>query len=56
MDKEFEQNYYYKTAKGIYRNGYDSIRLSKRIAYYQNINYFDLMASVLSALNETSER
>ena len=34
MDEEFEQNYYSRTAKGIYRNAHDSITLLKRMAYY----------------------
>ena len=48
---DFEQNYWSRTASGIYRIGHDSIRLMKWIcyydrSYYENINYYDLMASV----------
>ena len=41
-----------RTAKGIHEIGHDAIRQMKWLAYhdkyYENINYFDLMASVLS--------
>ena len=60
MDSDSEQNHYSLTAKGIYRIGHESKRLIKRMAYYdkyyENINYFHLMASVLSCLHEISER
>ena len=47
----FEQNYWSRTAKGIYKIGHDSIRLMKWICfydrlYYENINYYDLMSSI----------
>ena len=47
----FEQNYWSRTAKGIYKIGHDSIRLMKWIcyydrSYYENINYYDLMSSI----------
>ena len=52
MDEDFEQNFTYRTAKGNYRCGHDSIRKVKWMAYYdgyyEKMNYFDLMASVLS--------
>ena len=32
---EFEQNYYSRTVEGIFKIGYDSIRLMKWIAYYE---------------------
>ena len=55
MGVEFEQNCYSQTATDIYKIGNDSIRLVKRMAYsdkrYENINCFDLRASVLSVLN-----
>ena len=58
MDKDFEQNHYSLTSKGDYEIGRHSIRLMKWMAYfdgyYGNINYFDLMASVLSCLKEIS--
>ena len=35
----FEQNYWSRTAKGIYKIGYDSIRLMKWICYYDRSYY-----------------
>ena len=57
----FEQNKYSITSTGIYRIGHDSIRLMKWIcffdrSYYENINYYDLMGSILTCLNEISKR
>ena len=54
---DFEQNYWSRTAKGIYRIGHDSIRLMKWICYYdrlyyENINYYDPMASICKYLIE----
>ena len=51
----FEQNYWSKTAKGIYKISHDSIRLMKWIcyydrSYYENINYFDLLGSICKYL------
>ena len=56
---DFEQNNYSINSTGIYRIGHDSIRLKKKIcsydrSYYENINYYDLMGSVLNCLNEIS--
>ena len=53
----FEHNKYSITSTGIYKIGHDSIRLMKWIcyydrSYYENINYYDLMGSVLKCLNE----
>ena len=47
----FEQNYWSRTATGIYKIGHDSIPLMKWIcyydrSYYENINYYDMMASI----------
>ena len=58
---DFEQNYYARTAIGLYKNGLDSIRLMNWLAlydrsYYENFNYYDLMASLLKCLNEMSEQ
>ena len=58
---DFEQDHYSKTAEGIYKVGHDSISLMKWLAYYdrsyyEKINYYDLMASVLTCLNEISAR
>ena len=53
----FEQDHFSRTATGIYKIGYESIRLMKWICYYdrsqyENINYFDLLCSVLKLLIE----
>ena len=47
----FEQNFWSRTVKGIYKKGHESIRLMKWISfydrsYYENINYYDLMSSL----------
>ena len=52
----FEQNYWSRTAEGIYKIGHDSIRLMKWICYYdrlcyENINDYKLMGSVCKYLN-----
>ena len=54
---DFEQNYWSRTSTGIYKIGHDSIRLMRWIwyydrSYYENISYYDLMASILTCLNE----
>ena len=58
--KEFEHNYRSTTAINYYRIGFGSIRLMEWIAFDDNfkgnINKFDLMASVLSCLNDISNR
>ena len=51
LNPSFEENFWSKTANGIYKIGHDSIRLMKWIcyydrSYYENINYYDLMASI----------
>ena len=56
-NSDFEQEYWSKTAIGIYKIGHDSIRLMKWLicydrSYYDNMNYFDLMGSILACLNE----
>ena len=60
MDADFERNHFSRTEKSIYLNGHRCIRLMNLMAYYQryceNINYFDLMTSVLFILNESSRR
>ena len=53
----FEQNYWSRTSTGIYKIGHDSIRLMKWIcyydrSYYENINYYDLMASICKYLKK----
>ena len=57
----FEQNYWSRTAEGIYKIGHNSILLMKWIcfcdrSYYENIIYYDLLRSILSCLNEISKR
>ena len=58
--EKFEQNYYSRTAKGIYRIGHNGARFFNWMAYYEkhyeNNHYFVLMGNVLSALNEVSEQ
>ena len=60
-NSDFEQNYWSKTAIGVYKIRHDSIRIMKWICYYdrshhENVNYFDLMGSVCRYLYEISER
>ena len=60
-NSDFEQDHWSRTAEGIYKIGQDSIRLIKWKTYYdrsyhENINYYDLMGSVLNCLNEISQR
>ena len=60
-NSDIEQNYWSRTATGIYEKGHDSIRLMKWICYYdrsyfENINHYDLLGSVCRHLNEISER
>ena len=61
QNPDLEQNYWSRTSTGIYKIGHDSIRLMKWICYYdrshyENIIYYDLMASILTCLNEISKR
>ena len=61
LNPNFEQNNCSIISTGIYRLGHDSIRLMKWIcfydrSYYENINYYDLMGSLCSHLNEISKR
>ena len=56
---KFEEDYWSKTATGVYKVGHDSIRLMKWIIYYDrsfhdNKNYFDLMGSICKPSNEIS--
>ena len=55
----FEQNKHSITSTGVYKFAQDSIRLMKRIcyydrSYYENIKYYDLTSSVFKYLNEMS--
>ena len=57
----FEQDFWSRTAIVINKIGYESIRLMKWLAYYdrsyyENMIFCDLMGSVLSCLNELSQR
>ena len=54
---DFEQEYYSRTATDIYKIAHDSNTLMKCLcyhdrSYYENINYYHLMGSVLKDLNE----
>ena len=56
---DFEQDYYSRTAEGIYKIGHYSVRLMKWLAYYDRsyyeiINYYDMMGSILKSSNEIS--
>ena len=60
-NSDFEQDYWSRTAEGVYKIGHDNIRLMKWICYYDrsfsgNIKYYDLMGSICKHLNEISER
>ena len=60
-NSDFEQNFRSRTATGIYKIGHDSIRLMKFICYYDKsyyeiINYYNLMGSILICLNEISKQ
>ena len=57
---DFEQDYWSRTAEGFHKNGRDSIRLEKCLVYcdrfyFGNMNYYDLIGSVLKRLNEISK-
>ena len=54
---DFEQNYYSRTAESIYKSRHENFRLMNWLIYYdtsyhQNMNYYDLMGSILKYLNE----
>ena len=54
---DFEQNKCSLTSTGIFKIAHDSIRLLKWIcyydkSYYENIYYYDIMASISACLNE----
>ena len=56
-NSDFEQDYWSRTAQGVYKIGHDSIGLMKWICYYdrsfyENINYHDLMGCICKNLNE----
>ena len=56
-NSDYEQNYWSRTATGIYKIGHDSIRLMKWLAcydmsFYEKIKCFELLGPVLKYLNE----
>ena len=56
---DFEQDYWTRTAEGIYKIGHDSIRIMKWLiyydrSYYDNMTYVDLMGSLCKKLSEIS--
>ena len=58
---DFEQNFWSKTATGVYKIGHDSIRILKwkcyyDRSYYEKKNSYDLMGSICKHLNEISKR
>ena len=58
---DFEQNCWSRTATDFYKIGHDCVRLMKFICFYdrsfiEDINYFDMMASVCKHLYEISKR
>ena len=58
---DLEQDHYSRTAISIYETGHGSVRLMKWLAYYdrsyyENVNFYDLIACCLTCLNEISER
>ena len=58
---DFEQNHYSIYSTGVYKIAQNSFRLMKWIcyydrSYYENLNYYDLMGSVVKCLNEISQR
>ena len=55
LNPNLEQNYWSRTATGVYKIGHESIRLMKWIcyydrSYYENINYYDMMGSICICL------
>ena len=53
----FEQDHWSRTTECIYKIAHDSISLMKWIccydrSYYESLNYYDLMGSVLKSLKE----
>ena len=54
---DFEDYYFSKTAEGLFRYDQYSIRIIKRLCYadrtfFENVNYFVLMATFLTCPNE----
>ena len=56
LDKDFEQNYYSKTALDFYKIGHDSFRIKKSMSYYdknyENFVYSGLLASLSNYSND----
>ena len=60
-NSDFEQDYWTRTAIGIYKIGHDSFRLMKFICFhdrshFESTFYYDLMGSICNHLNEISKR
>ena len=58
-NSDFEQEHWSRTAESIYKIAHDSIRLMKWIyyydrSYYEKINYYNMMGSVLKSLKENT--
>ena len=58
---DFDQNYWSKTATGVYKFRHDSIRLMEWLiyydrSYYDNMNFFDLMGSICKYLNDSNNK
>ena len=56
---DFEENYFSETAELIFKYDQYSIRIMNWLChadrpYYENVNYFVLMATFLTCLNEKS--
>ena len=56
---DFEEYYFSETAEGIIKYDQYSLRILKWLCYadrpfYENVNYFALMATSLTCLNEIS--
>ena len=48
---DFEKEYWSRKSTGVYKIGYDSVRLKKSLTFYDkyfygNVNYYDLMGSI----------
>ena len=54
---DFEQNYWSRTAIGIYKIGNDSVLLLEWLiyydrSYYDKMNFYDLMGSIVKTVRE----
>ena len=58
---DLNQNHYSRTAIDMFESGHDSIRIMKWLVfkgrfYFEIINYYDLVVSILNCLSEIFER